>query len=95
MKISIVAFDDFTDFDLFILWDLLNRVEDESWQVKLLGRLVVILIELQMQSVSKKGRKLLLNSFERDFVQLKLDEFKNLLFARKAFFEFDNSSSCD
>lgn len=37
MKISIVTFDDFTDLDLFILWDLLNRVEDENWQVKLLG----------------------------------------------------------
>jgi transcriptional regulator GlxA family with amidase domain len=37
MKISIVTFDDFTDLDLFILWDLLNRVEDETWRVKLLG----------------------------------------------------------
>lgn len=37
MKISIVAFDDFTDLDLFILWDLLNRVESADWQVKLLG----------------------------------------------------------
>ncbi len=37
MKISIVAFDDFTDLDLFILWDLLNRVEDENWTVKMLG----------------------------------------------------------
>ena len=37
MKISIVTFDDFTDLDLFILWDLLNRVEDENWRVKLLG----------------------------------------------------------
>lgn len=37
MKISIVTFDDFTDLDLFILWDLLNRVENADWQVKLLG----------------------------------------------------------
>jgi transcriptional regulator GlxA family with amidase domain len=37
MKISIVTFDDFTDLDLFILWDLLNRVEAPGWQVKLLG----------------------------------------------------------
>lgn len=37
MKISIVAFDDFTDLDLFILWDLLKRVEQINWQVKLLG----------------------------------------------------------
>ncbi len=37
MKISIVTFDDFTDLDLFILWDLLNRVELPDWRVKLLG----------------------------------------------------------
>jgi len=37
MKVSIVTFDDFTDLDLFILWDLLNRVEDPGWIVKLLG----------------------------------------------------------
>lgn len=37
MKISIVTFDDFTDLDLFILWDLLNRVDRPDWQVKLLG----------------------------------------------------------
>jgi transcriptional regulator GlxA family with amidase domain len=37
MKVSIVTFDDFTDLDLFILWDLLNRVEGHDWQVKLLG----------------------------------------------------------
>ncbi len=37
MKISIVTFDDFTDLDLFIVWDLLKRVEKTDWQVKLLG----------------------------------------------------------
>lgn len=37
MRVSIVTFDDFTDLDLFILWDLLNRVERPDWQVKLLG----------------------------------------------------------
>lgn len=37
MNISIITFDDFTDLDLFILWDLLNRVELPGWQVKLLG----------------------------------------------------------
>ena len=37
MKISIVTFDDFTDLDLFILWDLLNRVEEPNWRVRLLG----------------------------------------------------------
>ena len=37
MKISIVTFDDFTDLDLFILWDLLKRVENPDWHVKILG----------------------------------------------------------
>ena len=37
MEISIVTFDDFTDLDLFILWDLLNRVESSDWHVKFLG----------------------------------------------------------
>lgn len=37
MQVSIVTFDDFTDLDLFILWDLLNRVENPGWHVRLLG----------------------------------------------------------
>lgn len=37
MLVSIVTFDEFTDLDLFILWDLLNRVEKPEWQVKFLG----------------------------------------------------------
>jgi transcriptional regulator GlxA family with amidase domain len=37
VNISIVTFDDFTDLDLFILWDLLNRVEKPGWHVKFLG----------------------------------------------------------
>ena len=37
MKIGIVTFDDFTDLDLFILWDLLKRVEKPDWRVLLLG----------------------------------------------------------
>lgn len=37
MKISIVTFDDFTDLDLFILWDLLKRVEEPDWRVMLVG----------------------------------------------------------
>lgn len=37
MNISIVTFDNFTDLDLFILWDLLNRVESPGWQVRILG----------------------------------------------------------
>ncbi len=37
MKIAIIAFDDFTDIDVFFMWDLLNRVKLSDWQVKLLG----------------------------------------------------------
>ena len=37
MDIVIVTFDDFTDLDLFILWDLLNRVELPGWRVRFLG----------------------------------------------------------
>ncbi len=37
MKIAIVIFDKFTDIDLFLMWDLLNRVRVENWQVKILG----------------------------------------------------------
>lgn len=37
MKVSIITFDDFTDLDLFILWDLLKRVESPGWEVKFLG----------------------------------------------------------
>ncbi len=35
MKISIIAFDDFTDIDVFFLWDLFNRVK--TWDVQILG----------------------------------------------------------
>ncbi|WP_053083681.1 type 1 glutamine amidotransferase family protein [Rubeoparvulum massiliense] len=43
MQISLVIFDDFTDLDLFLPWDLLNRVAWESvgglkdWQVDIIG----------------------------------------------------------
>lgn len=37
MKIAIVIFDKFTDLDLFLMWDLLNRVRVEGWEVKILG----------------------------------------------------------
>ena len=36
-KISIVIFDDFTDIDLWLMWDLLNRVRVDDWQVKIIG----------------------------------------------------------
>jgi transcriptional regulator GlxA family with amidase domain len=37
MKISIVIFDQFTDIDLFLMWDLLNRVKVRDWEVRILG----------------------------------------------------------
>lgn len=37
MKIAIVIFDKFTDVDLWLMWDLLNRVQVENWSVKILG----------------------------------------------------------
>jgi len=36
-KIAIVIFDKFTDLDLFLMWDLLNRVRIADWEVKILG----------------------------------------------------------
>ena len=36
-KIAIVIFDKFTDIDLFLMWDLLNRVRVDGWEVKILG----------------------------------------------------------
>jgi len=40
-KIGILTFDDFTDADLFLHWDLLNRVKlyglSNNWNVKILG----------------------------------------------------------
>lgn len=37
MKTSIVIFDKFTDIDLWLMWDLLNRVRIDGWEVKILG----------------------------------------------------------
>lgn len=39
MKITIVAFDKFTDIDVFLPWDLLNRVKFryQDWDVKIVG----------------------------------------------------------
>jgi putative intracellular protease/amidase len=36
-KIAIVIFDKFTDLDLWLMWDLLNRVRIENWSVTILG----------------------------------------------------------
>ena len=37
MLISIILFDDFTDLEVFLMWDLLNRVEQRAWKVGLIG----------------------------------------------------------
>ena len=37
MRISIVIFDDFTDIDLFLMWDLLNRVRLPEWELRIVG----------------------------------------------------------
>lgn len=37
MNIAIVVFDNFTDIDLWLMWDLLNRVRVDDWSVKILG----------------------------------------------------------
>jgi len=37
MKVSIVIFDKFTDLDLWLMWDLLNRVRIADWEVRILG----------------------------------------------------------
>jgi len=37
MNISIIIFDKFTDIDLFLMWDLLNRVQIKDWSVRILG----------------------------------------------------------
>ncbi|HEY8561813.1 MAG TPA: DJ-1/PfpI family protein [Pyrinomonadaceae bacterium] len=36
-EIAIVVFDKYTDIDLFLMWDLLNRVRTNGWEVKILG----------------------------------------------------------
>jgi putative intracellular protease/amidase len=37
MLIAQIVFDDFTDLDVFLCWDLLHRVRHPDWSVKLLG----------------------------------------------------------
>jgi putative intracellular protease/amidase len=37
MKIAVIIFDKFTDLDLWLMWDLLNRVRIEGWEVRILG----------------------------------------------------------
>src|SRR6201999_966360 len=37
MDAAIIAFDDYTDIDVFLLWDLLNRVREPGCRVRILG----------------------------------------------------------
>jgi transcriptional regulator GlxA family with amidase domain len=37
LRVTIVAFDDFTDLDLILIWDLLNRVHLPNWSVRIAG----------------------------------------------------------
>jgi transcriptional regulator GlxA family with amidase domain len=37
MEAAIITFDDFTDIDVFFMWDLLNRVGDPNSRVRILG----------------------------------------------------------
>ena len=37
MDVVIVAFDEFTDVDVFFMWDLLKRVRAPGWSVRILG----------------------------------------------------------
>lgn len=36
-RVALVAFDDYTDLDLILMWDLLNRVHVPGWTVRILG----------------------------------------------------------
>ncbi len=47
MKAAIILFDNFTDIDLFLMWDLLNRVKLPDWEVRILGD--------QLQHISATG----------------------------------------
>ncbi|MCE9575872.1 MAG: DJ-1/PfpI family protein [Deltaproteobacteria bacterium] len=38
MDVAIIAFDGFTDIDVFLPWDLLNRVDVRPWKVAILAR---------------------------------------------------------
>jgi transcriptional regulator GlxA family with amidase domain len=37
LRITLVAFDDYTDIDLILMWDLLNRVHMPHWSVRIVG----------------------------------------------------------
>jgi transcriptional regulator GlxA family with amidase domain len=37
MRTTIIAYDDFTDLDVFFMWDLLNRPKVPEWGVRIVG----------------------------------------------------------
>jgi len=37
IQVAIVTFDDFTDLDLILIWDLFNRVHLPEWHVRIVG----------------------------------------------------------
>ena len=37
MDLALITFDQFTDVDLFLPWDLLHRPREESWTIRILG----------------------------------------------------------
>jgi transcriptional regulator GlxA family with amidase domain len=37
MRIDIVAFDEFTDIDVVLPWDLLHRVREPGWDIRIVG----------------------------------------------------------
>jgi putative intracellular protease/amidase len=55
MKVAIVIFDQFTDIDLWLMWDLLNRVRVENWEVKILGEKDIHLSATNVE-VKTRGR---------------------------------------
>jgi transcriptional regulator GlxA family with amidase domain len=55
MRVAIVIFDQFTDLDLWLMWDLMNRVKVENWEVKILGEKEVHLSATNIE-VKTSGR---------------------------------------
>lgn len=55
MQTSLITFDQFTDIDLFLLWDLLNRVRVPGWRVNILGT--------QEQHISQSGLPITTHGF--------------------------------
>ncbi len=61
MQIAVSIFDKFTDIDLWLMWDLFNRVRIKDWSAKILGEKEIHLsatnIEVKRTTESKKPTK--------------------------------------